>query len=206
MTISNMDTAVPSLSRSAVRVKLGTRFYLLFAVFVFVQFPIHELGHLLAFEIAGIPAEMSLNRTSPLDPAMNHAGAVLAGPLLTLGIAAFAAWGFWRFRRFRLAWAAVAFSAASFRLLLYVVLTVAALSGSEFGSNDEPIAADLLGLPDLTFVALLGIPFVIVVAAVMVGVEGSRLKKLGHIVLMLIITFGIATVVEQGLQPLVFPS
>jgi len=50
------------------------------------------------------------------------------------------------------------------------------------------------------------VPVLIVIATVMAGVESSPLRKLGHIALMLVITFAIATVTEQGIQPLLFPA
>jgi hypothetical protein len=145
---------------------------------------------------------MSLYRTTPIDGGVEHVGAVLAGPLLTIGIALLGAWGFTHFARFRLAWASVALSAAMFRLLLYLWATVAALSGSGLGSNDEPVA----GLPSLTFVAIFAVPVLVVIVVVMARVKSSRLTAVGHTAGVLIVTFAIAIVTDQVVQPLLTPN
>ena len=54
--------------------------------------------------------------------------------------------------------------------------------------NDEPIAAQLAGLPSLTFVGVFALPFVWTLYAVVITIEGSVRRRAGYVLLLAVIT------------------
>jgi hypothetical protein len=74
-------------SRAALRTSVTLSFYLLFAAFALLIFPLHESAHYLTYRMLGIRVPMTLNTASPVDQSQRKPIAELAGPLLNLAIA-----------------------------------------------------------------------------------------------------------------------
>jgi len=187
--------------------QIGARSYLLYALFALLIFPVHEFGHYCAYQLLGIPVQMTLNTASPRDQSLRKPIAELAGPVVNLMIASAAVVVF-RVTGRKLRWlAALALAAAMMRLVVYIAVLVAALvtgSGLALG-NDEPIAAHLWGLPSLTLVAIFAIPFALVVWEVFRGLRASATRKTLHIAGLAIITFAAGMLVGNVLVPCLFP-
>jgi hypothetical protein len=187
--------------------RIGARFYLLYLLFVLLIFPVHEFGHYCAYRLLGIRVQMTLNTASPRDQSLRKPIAELAGPLVNLGIASAAAVLFRVSGRRRQSLAALALAAAMMRLVIYVLVMVAALvtgSGLTLG-NDEPIAAHLWGLPSLTLVVILVFPFAAVVWSVFRSLRASAACKALHLAGFALITFGIGMLIGNVLDPWLFP-
>jgi len=157
------------------KLSVGLRFYLLFVLFTLLIFPLHESAHYLTYRLLGVHLHMTLNTASPQDQSQRKPIAELAGPLLNLVIASGAAVVYHNSRG-RMQWAsALALAAALMRLVIYILVVVAAIatrSGLSLG-NDEPIAAHFWGLPSLTFVAILTVPFALIVWSIVQRFQGA---------------------------------
>ena len=130
------------------------RLYVLFATCLLLVFPLHESAHYLTYRAMGVHLQMTLNTASPPDQSQRKPIAEFAGPLFNLLLATGCAVAYYTVRRGRLVWAAVGLAAAMMRLVVYLIIVVAAVvtgSGMTMG-NDEPTAARMWGLPTLTFV------------------------------------------------------
>src|SRR6516225_8533607 len=133
------------------------RFYALFAVCLFLIFPLHESAHYLTYRAMGVRLQMTLNTASPADQSQRKAIAEFAGPIFNLLLAIACLLAFYIARQRQLVWAAMGLAASMMRLVVYGIIIVAATvtgSGMTMG-NDDPIAASLWGLPSLTFVIAL---------------------------------------------------
>jgi len=142
------------------QINISPRFYLLFAMFTLLLFPVHEFGHYITYRLLGVHLEMTLNTASPDDQPLRRPIAEIAGPLVNLVIALGATFAYQKLAQ-RKSWlAALGLASAMFRLTVYfLVLGVALFTGSGLSmGNDEPIAARLWGVPSLTFVGLFAIP------------------------------------------------
>lgn len=98
-------------------------------------------------------------------------------------------------------------AASMMRLVVYAIIVVAAFvtgSGMTMG-NDEPIAARLWGLPSLTLVAALSLPFVIVLWLFLRSFRGSTSVKILNAIGLTILTFCIGMLVGNVLDPWLFP-
>ena len=69
---------------------------------------------------------MSLNTASPADPSQRKSIAEFAGPLFNLLLANGCVVAYYNARRGRLAWAAMGLAASMMRLVVYVIIVVAA--------------------------------------------------------------------------------
>ena len=103
---------------------------------------LHELAHFAAYELAGDPARLGLQRVDPLVPVPLgvHVVAKLAGPLMSL-IAATALVIAAR-RRGGFVWATAAFTNATIRLLPLVLDVIAALRGAKPFSDEGVVALE----------------------------------------------------------------
>lgn len=189
-------------------VRIGPRFYLLYALFALLVFPLHELGHYVTYRILGVSLQMTLNTASPQDQGLRKPIAEIAGPLLNLVLAFVATALFLISHRGRQVFAALALAAAMMRLVVYALVLGATLvtgSGMTLG-NDEPIAARLWGLPSLAFVIILAIPFAIVVWLIFRDVRASAVGKALHVAGLALVMFSVGMVVGNVLDPFFFPG
>lgn len=190
------------------RPAFGPRLYLLFCFLTFLLFPLHELGHYLTYRAMGVELHMTLNTASPRDQSQRTAIAELAGPLVNLCLGSVAAFAYLQTTPKREWLAAAALSAALMRLVIYVVIigaTIATGSATSIG-NDEPIAARLAGLPGLTFVSVLAIPFVVIVVSVLRTFQGTRARKLAHLAGLSLTMMGLGILIGNVLDPWLFPG
>jgi len=189
-------------------IRMGARFYVLYVLMALLIFPVHEFGHYCAYRLLGVRLQMTLNTASPRDQSLRKPVAELAGPLVNLLVAVGAAVLFRVTGRRRQSLAALALAAAMMRLVVYVLVLAAALvtgSGLTLG-NDEPIAARLWGLPSLTLVAILAIPFAAVVWDVLRSLRASATGKTVHIAGLAFIMFGAGMLIGNVLDPWLFPG
>jgi len=124
----------------------------LFALFAFLIFPGHEFAHYVTYRALGTPLQMTLNTASPEDGSQRRAIAELAGPFFNLGLAAVGTALYFSGQRRRRWVAELILAAVLMRLVIYALILGAAIvtgSGLSLG-NDEPIAAQLAGVPSLT--------------------------------------------------------
>ena len=113
------------------RLSVGFRFYLLFAAFTLLLFPVHEFGHYFTYRLLGVPLRMTLNTASPENQCLQKPIAELAGPLVNLVLATGAAFTYPLVRQKKAWLAALALAPATQRLAVYVlVLGVAMFTGS----------------------------------------------------------------------------
>jgi hypothetical protein len=188
--------------------RVNGSFYLLFAMCAFLMFPLHEFAHYITYHLFGIDVHMTLNTASPKDQSLRKPIAELAGPLLNILVATGAAAAYRFLHRSRYFWAALALSSALMRLVVYVLVVVAALvtgSGLSLG-NDEPIAAHLWGLPSLTFVGMFAIPFLIITWSVVGTFKASRVVKALHVAGLSLTMLGVGLLVGNVLDPRLFPN
>src|SRR5262249_51392729 len=105
-------------------------------------------------------------------------------------------------------WAALALSASMMRLVVYALVVGASIvsgSGLSLG-NDEPIAAHLWGLPSLTFVGLLTVPFVAIFWSIVRTVDGSWGRKILHVLGLGLATLCLGMLIGNVLDPWLFPN
>jgi hypothetical protein len=105
-------------------------------------------------------------------------------------------------------WAAMALASAMMRLVVYVVVVGAALvtgSGLSMG-NDEPIAAHLWGLPRLTFVAVLSVPFVAILWSIVRRFQGRAARKTMRVAAFALVTLALGVLIGDVLDPWLFPG
>ena len=205
---SETDVLPQSPATNLPAVQLGPRFYVLYVLFALLIFPVHEFGHYCAYRLLGVRVQMTLNTASPRDQSLRRPLAEFAGPLVNLFVA-FGTLALFRATGRRRQWlAAVAMAGAMMRLVVYVlVLAAASVTGSGLTlGNDEPVAAHLWGLPSLTLVALLAVPFVAVVWDVFRSVRASAMGKTLQIGGLVFITFGAGMLVGNVLDPWLFPG
>ena len=185
---------------------MGARFYLLFSALTLLIFPLHELAHYFTYRSLGVHLRMTLNTASPADQSQRVAIAELAGPLLNLAVATVATWAYLRSRKTWLG--AFAMASAMMRLVVYVlVIGVALVTGSALSlGNDEPIAARLAGVPGLTFVLVLSIPFIAVVVSILRTFQGSWTHKTGHVLAFGLTMMCLGIFIGNVLDPWLFPS
>jgi hypothetical protein len=186
---------------------VGPSFYMLFVVCALLLFPLHESAHYLSYRILGIHLRMTLNTASPNDQSQRKPVAELAGPLLNLVVASAAGLAYIVSQRQRRLWAALALASAMMRLVIYVLVTVAAIvtgSGLSLG-NDEPIAAHLWGLPNLTLVGVFAIPFVVIVRSIARTFQGSRIRTILHVMGLGLTMLSLGMLVGNVLDPWLFP-
>lgn len=183
------------------------RLYVLFAVCLLLVFPLHESAHYLTYRALGIHLQMSLNTASPADQSQRKPIAEFAGPLFNLLLASGCVVAYYTARRGRLAWAAMGLAASMMRLVVYVIIVVAAsVTGSGMTTgNDEPIAARLWGLPSLTLVAALSPPFVFILWLFLRSFRGTASAKIINVIGLTILTFCIGMLVGNVLDPWLFP-
>ena len=178
-----------------------------FGIFALLMFPAHEFAHYSAYQILGVPLQMTLNTASPGDHSLRRPIAELAGPLLNLGVAALVAGAYLKGRSHERWMAELALASALMRLVIYVLVLGAALvtgSGLSLG-NDEPIAAQLWGLPSLTFVVIFAVPFLwIVRSIVQASWDGWRLRTL-HLLSRAVVMLCVEILVGNVLDPWLFP-
>lgn len=184
------------------------RFYALFAVLMLFLFPLHESAHYLAYRAIGVHLHMTLNTASPTDQLLRRPFPEFAGPLLNLGLGIFAALMLRFSGKAPFFWSATALAASLMRLVIYVlILGVAVKTGSGLSmGNDEPIAAHMWGLPSLTFVGLLSVPFICIVWTAVDTWAGSRLSKILNIFGLVLVTFGIGVLIGNVIDPWLFPK
>lgn len=189
-------------------VVVDLRFYALFAVLMFVLFPLHESAHYLAYRAMGVPLHMTLNTASPANQLLRRPFPEFAGPLLNLALGIFAIFMLRFSGRARAFWSATALAASLMRLVIYLlILGVAVKTGSGLSmGNDEPIAAHMWGLPSLTFVCLLSVPFLYIVWSAVHVWTGSRLSKAMHLCGLALVTFCIGILIGNVLDPWLFPK
>ena len=203
-----MITSLPThIARAEQPLSVGPSFYILFAVCTLLLFPLHESAHYVTYRILGIHLQMTLNTASPKDQSQRKPIAELAGPLLNLVVASAAGLAYQISRRQRRFWAALALASAMLRLVVYVLVTVAAIvtgSGLSLG-NDEPIAAHLWGLPSLTLVGVFTIPFVVIVRSIVRTFQGSRKRASLHVIGLGLTTLSLGMLVGNVLDPWLFP-
>ena len=186
---------------------LGLCLYGLFSVCLLLIFPLHESAHYLAYRAIGIHVPVTLNTASPIDSSQRKAIAELAGPLLNLFLAIGCVFAYSTLTKVRLLWVALGLAASMMRLVIYLIVVIAAIvtgSGISVG-NDEPIAAHLWGLPSLTFVAAFTPPFVFVVWYFTRTFPGSTRGKLLNVLGLTLVTLGIGMFVGNVLDPWLFP-
>ena len=204
-----MTIAAPVAVTEGVRpVSFGLPLYLLFAVFTLLLFPLHESAHYLTYRLLGVHLHMTLNTASPKDQSERRPIAELAGPLLNLVLASAAALAYDNSHSQRLWWAALGLTSAMMRLVIYVLVIGAAMvtgSGLSLG-NDEPIAAHLWGLPSLTFVGVLTVPFVLIVWSIVRTFRGSRVRKVLHVLGLGLTMLCLGMLVGNVLDPWLFPN
>lgn len=203
MGLSPRRTAEAQENRSRIR----PVFYAAFVLCAILIFPIHESAHYLAYRLYGIRVHMTLNTASPSEQSQRKPLAELAGPMTNLAVALGAAFAYFNFPRHRMWWAALALASSMMRLVIYALVTAAALitgSGLRLG-NDEPYAAHLWGIPTLSLVALLAVPFIIIVWAVVRTFRGSTRSKLLHVLGLGFTVLIIGTIVSN-VDPLLFPG
>lgn len=190
------------------RPAIGPRLYLLFCLLTFLVFPLHELGHYLTYRAMGVELHMTLNTASPRDQSQRTAIAELAGPLVNLCLGSVAVFAYLRTTPRREWLAAAALSAALMRLVIYVAIIGATIvTGSALTiGNDEPVAAKLAGLPGLTFLILLTIPFVVIVVSVLRAFQGTRTRKAAHLTGLALTMMGLGVLIGNVLDPWLFPG
>lgn len=189
-------------------ISVGLKFYILFVVFTLLLFPVHESAHYLTYRILGVHLHMTLNTASPNDQSRRRPTAELAGPLLNLVVASVAALAYRNLYRKRQWWAALALASAMLRLVIYILVVGTALvtgSGLSLG-NDEPIAAHLWGLPSLTLVGVLTLPFAIIVRSVVRTFQGSRARTILHVLGLGFTILCLGLLVGNVLDPWLFPK
>jgi hypothetical protein len=202
-----MATSVPVIQRVRT-LSFGTQLYALFALCTLLLFPLHESAHYLTYRLLGVHPHMTLNTASPQDHSQRKPIAELAGPLLNLVVASTAALAYHNSHVQRQSWAALGLASAMMRLVIYVLIVGAAIvtgSGLSLG-NDEPIAAHLWRLPSLTFVGMLTAPFVVIVWSIVQTFQGSRLRKVLHVLGLGLTTLGLGMLIGNVLDPWLFPN
>jgi|SRR5579864_7227697 len=189
------------------RVAVTWKFYFIYALWMLLLFPVHESAHYVGYRMAGVSVRMTLNTVTPYDETQRRAAPELAGPLMNLVVGAVAVYAFYHAKRGHQWWAALALCAALFRLAIYLIVLVgAAVTGSGMGmGNDEPIAASLLHLPSLTFVFLLTPFFLMIVWCVLRDIEGSWLRRSGHLLGLTAVTIGLGVFIGQFVDFWLFP-
>jgi hypothetical protein len=93
------------------------------------------------------------------------------------------------------------------RLVIYGIIIVAAIitgSGMTMG-NDEPIAASLWRLPSLTLVVVLAPLFVVIVWLLFLNFRATPRDKAVNAIGLTFVTFCIAMLVGDVLDPWLFP-
>jgi hypothetical protein len=129
------------------------------ALMAWVAIELHELGHLLAYSVAGYPARMSFQRVDPTVavPGPVRLWAELAGPVASLVAAAVLL--AIALRRPGFAWITAAFASASIRLLPCAMDLVRAVRGARPFSDEGEVAMALTtsrpGRAGLVLLALL---------------------------------------------------
>ena len=182
--------------------------YAWFVVFVLLIFPLHESAHYVTYRLLGIEVPMTLNTASPVDRSLRSPVAELAGPLMNLIVATASAAAYLRLKRRREWLAQLALASAMMRLVVYVLVVGAAVvtgSGLSRG-NDEPIAANLWGLPSLALVAVFTLPCVSIVASVVQTFEGNWMRRGLHLLGFGFIVLCIGLLVGNVLDPWLFPN
>ncbi len=202
-----MATGV-SLKQEVQPISFGLSLYAVFVLCTLLLFPLHESAHYLTYRLLGVHLQMTLNTASPRDQSQRKAIAELAGPLLNLIIASTAALAYHTFHRQRQWWAALGLASAMMRLVVYVLVVGAAIvtgSGLSLG-NDEPIAGHLWGLPSLTFVGVLAVPFVVIVWTIVRTVDGSWRRRALHMIGLGLTMLCVGVFVGNVLDPWLFPN
>ena len=186
----------------------GWRLYVLFAACLLLVFPLHEFAHYVTYRAMGVHLQMTLNTASPRNQSQRKPIAEFAGPLFNLLLAIGCVGAYYAALRGRLVWAAMGLAASMMRLVVYVIIVVAALvsgSGMTMG-NDEPIAARLWGLPSLTLVAALSPPFIIILWLFLRSFSGTTHAKILNAIGLMILTFCAGMLVGNVLDPWLFPG
>lgn len=199
---------VRSNVHESTQLSFGLSFYVLFVVCTLLLYPLHEAAHYVTYRAFGVHLQMTLNTASPSDQSQRRPLPELAGPLLNLAVAALAALAYDKLRRGHQFWAALALASAFQRLAVYAVVLAAAVvtgSGLRLG-NDEPIAAHLLHIPSLTILAVLLLPFVLIVWSVVRTFHGSDIRKSVHILALAVTTIAIGLLIGNVLDPWLFPN
>ena len=183
------------------------RFYGLFALCLLLIFPMHESAHYLTYRALGIHVPLTLNTASPIDQSQRKPIAEFAGPLFNLLLAIGCAFAYSMLTNGRLLWIALGSAASMMRLAIYVIIVItAAVAGSGMAAgNDEPIAAHLWGLPDLTFVGALAPLFAFIMWYFLRSLAGSIRSKLLNVLCLTLVTLGIGVFVGNVLDPWLFP-
>ncbi len=171
-------------------------------------FPLHESAHYIAYRAIGVHLHMTLNTASPKNQLLRRPFPELAGPMLNLALGIFAALMLRFSRKAHIFWSATALAASLMRLVIYLlILGVAVKTGSGLSlGNDEPIAAHMWRLPSLTFVCLLGIPFIGIVWVAVNTWAGSRLSKTLNLLGLVLVTFGLGILIGSIIDPWLFPN
>jgi len=203
-------TTVPARCATQVdqSLSLGPSFYLIFATCTLLLLPLHESAHYLTYRLLGIHLYMTLNTASPTDQSLRKPIAELAGPLLNLVVATVAALAYRIFRHHRPLLAALALSSAMMRLVIYVLVVVAAIvtgSGLSLG-NDEPIAAHLWGLPSLTIIGMMTPPLAMIVWSIARTFRGTLLRKTLHLTGLGLTTLVLGILIGNVFDPWLFPN
>lgn len=183
------------------------RLYALFAVCLLLVFPLHEAAHYLTYRALGVRLQMTLNTASPADQSQRKPIAEFAGPLFNLLLATGCVVAYYTARRGRLLWAAMGLAASMMRLVVYLIIVVAAIvtgSGMTMG-NDEPIAALLWGLPSLAFIVALSPFFGIILWLFLRNFRGTTSAKILNALGLTVLTFCIGMLVGNVLDPWLFP-
>jgi len=133
--------------------------------------------------------------------------AELAGPTVNLVIGVGAALAYFKFQRYRMWWAALALASSMMRLVIYALVTAAAIITDSAVRllNDERYAAYLWGIPSLSLVALFAIPFAVVVWSVVPTSQGNFRWKVLHVIGLGLTMLIIGTVVSN-VDPILFPN
>jgi hypothetical protein len=189
-------------------ISVGLRFYLLFAAFTLLLFPVHEFGHYLVYRVLGVHLHMTLNTASPENQSLRRPIAELAGPLVNLLIASGGALDYRTLRPAKPWLAASALASSMLRLTVYcLIVGVAVFTGSGLSmGNDEPIAARLWGIPSLTFVALFAVPFVAIVWSVARTFRASRPRTILHVLALGFVALCLGMLIGSVIDPWLFPS
>ena len=190
------------------QIRIGPQFYVLFAMFTLLLFPVHEFGHYITYRLLGVHLQMTLNTASPDDKSLRRPVAELAGPIVNLVIALGATFAFQKLGQTKSWLAALGLASAMFRLAVYfLVLCVALFTGSGLSmGNDEPIAARLWGFPSLTFVGVFAIPFLLVVWCIARTFRANRFQTLLHILGLGFSTLCLGILVGHYIDPWLFPG